>query len=79
MLDIWPAHNCLYCLSDLLDVSSGYFKGGLGNNFLEVSPMPVGRTPGFLLNAIRRHASSGDVMDGSSRLVHNRLAESAIE
>ena len=31
-----------------------------------VSPMPIGHTPGCLLRAIRRHASSGLIDVGST-------------
>ncbi len=39
----------------------------------------MGRTPGFLLRAIRRHASRGAVVDGSIRLVQSLWAEMAME
>ena len=42
-----------------------------------VSPMPIGRTPGFLSKAIRRLARSGAVDDGSTYDVQSRLATDA--
>ena len=41
---------------------------------LAVSPMPIGRTPGFLLRAIRRQANRGAVMEGSTMSVQRHRA-----
>ena len=44
---------------------------------LAVSPIPIGRTPGFLSRAIRRHAKKEAMTEGSTRLVQRRLATEA--
>lgn len=44
---------------------------------LAVSTVPIGRTPGFLLRAIRRQARRGEMREGSTRLVQWRFVISA--
>ena len=45
---------------------------------LTVSPIPMGRTPGFLLSAISLQAMRGEMLFGSTRHVQRRLAVAAI-
>ena len=44
---------------------------------LAVSPIPIGRTPGFLLRAMRRQARKGVMREGSTKLMQRRLVTSA--
>ena len=46
---------------------------------LAVSPMPLGRTPGFLSSAIRRQARRGETHLGSTRDVQSLFATRATE
>ena len=46
---------------------------------LEVFPIPIGRTPGFLSRAIRRLLSKGNKAAGSTNEVQMRLATKARE
>ncbi len=65
--EICPAQSCtepvVSCTSGLVIV-----RIALAMIRLTVSPIPIGRTPGFLLRAIRRHASKGVVMDAGADL-----------
>ena len=46
---------------------------------LATSPMPIGRTPGFLSRAMRRHASRGEMHLGSTYDVQIHFAAMASE
>ena len=55
------------------------FKMALEMMRLAVSPIPMGRTPGFLSMAIRRLAIRGAMLVGSTNSVKSRLATKAVE
>ena len=46
---------------------------------LAVSPIPIGRTPGFLSSAMRRQDKRGAILAGSTRSVHSLCAVRARE
>ena len=66
-----PAASCTSCL--VTD------KIALAIMRLDVSPIPIGRTPGFLFRAIRRLARRGAILFGSTNSVHKRRAVRAME
>ena len=46
---------------------------------LAVSPIPIGRIPGFLSRAMRRQDKRGAILAGSTRSVHSLCAVRARE
>ena len=73
MLSIFPAKGCLgpvaSCRS-LLVIRRAAFAMIL----LWVSAIPIGLTPGHLSSAIKREASRGEMLFGSTRVLHNLWA-----
>ena len=71
--DSWPPQSCweptASWMSPLVILSTA-----LAMIRLATSPIPMGRTPGFLLRAIRRQAMSGEMLLGSARLVQRCFA-----
>ena len=68
---IEPAASCGSCL--VID------KMALAMIRLAVSPIPIGRTPGFLSSAMRRQDKRGAILSESTRSVHSLCAVRARE
>ena len=73
MPDICPAQSCIdpaaSCMSCwvICNIALAMIRHA-------TSPIPIGRTPGFLSRAMRRQAKSGAVVDGSINSVQKRFA-----
>ena len=76
--ETWPAQSC----SDPTASSTSCLvidRMVLAMMRLTVSPMPIGRTPGFLLRAMSLQVKKAEIHLGSTKEVHNRLAVAASE
>ena len=65
MPEIWPAQSCVVPAASWMSPFI-IIRTDLAIIILAVLPMPMGRTPGFLSRAIRRQATKGAMLSGST-------------